>query len=420
MAKNNFEDSKTISPKDWILNGVLAWLKRYSKLPGYAFAFLIGIFINSCSDSTVKGLWQVLNRMFNIHERPINILSWAASLVALISLAGRFLIERYTNNRTYEKRLATLYHNRINKSLHPFYRGHIGWGIGLTLQPCPNLQDGWTTKEVEIEYEPISYTFPPEIDKCYHDYMKEEFWRKYTEDRPRLMLVENPAAFFDMLTLRLKVQKTTWSQFQFYHKWILENSEQRNKDIERAVNIGKIDFPNSLCLHLIIMTKDNKVLLTKTGSKKGGDYHGVWALSIGEQLDPRDLEGNKDYVLNWVRRALDEELGISNEDFVPENVRVLAVNLEGDINNFALATIVVLNIDSQQVDAKIKIPKRSDSVEMSNWEFMDCDDMPKELIKPTRTYHLSTGIRMLYASLFKFGAPGLHRRLLRLEGKKGF
>ncbi len=161
------------------------------------------------------------------------------------------------------------------------------------------------------------------------------------------------------------------------------------------------------------MTKEHKLLLTKSSTKKGGDYHSVWALSIGEQLAPEDLNGDKDIVLNWVERALKEELGISNDDFAPSNVRVMAVNLEGDINNFAIVTIVVLNYDSQQLDAKLKNPLRIDSGEIEEWAFIPCDDIPKELINETRDYHPSTGIRMFYAGLYEFGAPGLNRRLLK-------
>src|SRR3989338_5214170 len=178
------------------------------------------------------------------------------------------------------------------------------------------------------------------MEGAYQKYLVGEFRQLYTQDKTRLMLIENPVAFSDMQYLRLKDQQTKWSQFQFYHKLISGDPARQKQDIELVINNRKIDFPNSLCLHLVVKINDHKFLLAETSAKKGGDHPNVWALSIGEQLDIKDLESDDDIILNWVRRALMEELGISKDDFAPENVRVMAVNLEGDINNFAIVTIV--------------------------------------------------------------------------------
>jgi hypothetical protein len=416
-SNSNLEVNKNIGDKDWILNGIHAFCKRHSKWTGYGGAFLVGSFINIWSDSTVKYGLQLLNRMFNVNERPINILSWIALSFVILLPVGRLLTERYAHSRTYAKRLAALYRNQIDKLLQPFSEGRIGWGLGLTLQSCPDLQEGWSTKEVAIEYRPIEYIFPQEINNAYQQYLATEFPQMYTEDKTRLMLVETPVAFSDMFPLRLTVQKTKWSQFQFYHKWISENQSRQKHDINLVINNRNIHFPNSLCLHLVVRTNDHKFLLAETGRKKGGDYPAVWALSIGEQLDlyldiKKDLESGDDIVLNWARRALMEELGISKDDFAAKNVRVMAVNLEGDINNFAIVTIVALNYDSNELKAKLENPLRIDSCEIEKCEFIHRDDIPKELVNATRDYHPSTGIRMFYAGLYEFGAPGLNRRLL--------
>ncbi len=209
-SNSNFEANKSIGTKDWILSRIRAFCKRHSKWVGYGGAFLAGSFINIWSDSSVKYGLQLLNRMFNVNERPINILSWIALSVVILLPAGRLLTERYARSRTYEKRLAILYRNQIDKSLRLFSEGRIGWGLGLTLQSCPNLQDGWKTQEVKIEYLPNEYIFPKNINNAYQQYLATEFPQIYTEDNTRLMLIENPVSFSDMLPLRLKVQKTKW------------------------------------------------------------------------------------------------------------------------------------------------------------------------------------------------------------------
>ena len=60
---------------------------------------------------------------------------------------------------------------------------------------------------------------------------------------------------------------------------------------------------------------------------------------------------------NWVERTLWEELVISNVGFNPKNVRVMVVFLEGDIANFALAALVLLNLDHSGVKCDCDNPR---------------------------------------------------------------
>lgn len=407
-----------IDNKDWIIEKAHLFCRRHHNWAGYASAFLIAAFVNVWSDPSVKDILQLLNRMF-LFERSITItiFSWIALSVTILIPVGQFVAEKYVRSRTYEQRLAILYSNKIDPLLRPFQKGHIGWGLGLTLQSCPNIKEGWSTNEVRIDYRPIEYDVARmgiDVSQKYDNYLQHTFPTLYSEDRTRLMLLENPVAFTDMFPLTLKVGKTKWSQFQFYHELISEEKDRRVRDIKEVIENNKIEFPNSLCLHLIVRTKDHKFLLTKSNKKKGGDYHDVWALSIGEQLDKNDIENDGDCILNWTSRALWEELKLGGENFLSGNIRVMAVNLEGDINNFALATIVVLNLNSWELDNVLKVEIPADR-EFENWTFISPEDMPKELINPTptRNYHPSTGIRMFYAGLFEFGPVDLNQRLLR-------
>jgi len=407
LTKNHIK----ISTTDWMLDRSRDFFEHQSGWTGIAVAFLIGMFVNVFSDPNVNDLQQILNRIFNIHIRLLNVLSWFAVIIILLLPLGRLLLERYSRERSYAIRLAEIYRQKADPSLQLFQRGRITWGLGLTLQSCPDLHRGWSIENIRIQYDSTKYALPPELDKSYKYYLETRFRTKQADDRTRLMLIEDPRAFSDAPTLVLRIQETKWNHVRFYQESIMKDLNERTRCIEQVLKIRRINFPNSLCLHLVIVTSDGYLLLTQSSPKV--DYRpNLWQCSIGEQLDLSDLKGPEEkFVLNWVERALWEELGVSTDGFKSENVRVMAVILEGDIVNFALVTLAFLNYTRLELDAIIDKLPRTD-YEFQEWDFISWNDIPNQLLKPTRKYHPTTGIRMFYTGLFKFGAPGLNRRLL--------
>lgn len=414
MKEKNLDLTKNhikISTTDWVLDRTRDFFEHQSEWTGIAVAFLIGMFVNVFSDPNVNGLQELLNRTFNVRIRSLNVLSWFAVIIILLLSLGRLLLERYSRKRSYAIRLAEIYRQKVDLSLQPFQRGRIAWGLGLTLQSCPNLHAGWSMKNIQIQYDSTNYVLPSGLDESYKHYLETEFCTKHIDDRTRLMLIKDPRAFSDAPTLVLQVQETKWSHVRFYQELIMQEQSERTRYINQVLKTGQIDFPNSLCLHLVIVTSDGYILLTKS-SHKVDYYPNLWACSIGEQLDVYDLKGPEErFVLNWTERALWEELGVSTDGFKSENVRVMAVILEGDIVNFAIVTLAFLKYTRLELDAIIDKLPRTD-YEFQEWEFISWNDIPKQLLKPTRKYHPTTEIRMFYAGLFKFGAPGLNRRLL--------
>lgn len=419
MQKKNLNLTKNhikikISTTDWVLDRSRDFFERQSKWTGIAVAFLMGMFVNIFSDPNVNNLRELLNRMFNVHIRSLNVLSWFAAIIILLLTLGRFLLKMYFRKHSYAVKLAEIYHEKVDSSIQPFSRGRIAWGLGLTLQSCPDLRRGWSIEKIQIQYDPTKYVFPRGLDKSYRDYLEKKFPTKYADDKIRLMLIEDPRAFSDAPTLVLRVQETKWSQVRFYQDSIVRDLNERVRYIENVLKTRRINFPNSLCLHLVIVTSDGYLLLTQS-SPKVEYYPNLWACSIGEQLNLSDLEGSeKKFALNWVERALQEELGILRDDeyFSSDNIRVMAVILEGDTVNFAIVTLIFLNCNREELDSIIDKRPRTD-YEFQKWEFISWDNIPNQLLdpKPTRIYHPSTGIRMFYTGLFKFGAPGLNRRL---------
>ena len=400
-----------ISTTDWVLDRSRDFFEHHSEWTNIAVAFLIGMFVNVFSDPSVNGLQELLNRMFNVHIRLLNMLSWFAVIIILSLSLGRPLLERYFRGRSYAIRLAEIYRQKVDLSLQPFQRGRIAWGLGLTLQSCPDLHKGWSLENIRFQYDSTKHALPHVLSESYRYYLEKKFRIEYADDRTRLMLIEDSRVFSDAPTLVLRVQETKWSQVRFYQDSIIKDLDERTRYIYQVLKTGRIDFPNSLCLHLVIVTSDGYILLTKS-SHKVTYYPNLWACSIGEQLDVCDLKGPEEkFALNWAERALWEELGVSTDGFKPENVRVMAVILEGDNVNFAIVTLAFLKYTRLELDAIIDKFPRTD-YEFQEWDFISWNDIPKQLLKPTRKYHPTTGIRMFYAGLFKFGAPGLNRRLI--------
>jgi hypothetical protein len=410
ISSDDAQVYQTIRNMDWLLNRVHNFCEQKSNWASIAGAFMVGLAINTWSDPNIQNPYDLLVRLFGLSTRPWNLLNYFAIFIVFTFTIGRIILKKYFKKRSYEVQLANLYRDRVDDNLKPFQRGRIAWGNCLTLQSCPNLHQGWLPSEIQIQHDTFKYVLPKNIDQFYKDYLLNEFYPKWQSDATRLMLAENPRAFSDLLPLRIKVKQTKWSQVLFCNARFQENRQEYIQQLLR----GHINLTNTFVLHLVVATNDGYVLLTLTDPKV--DFHpGKWACSIGEQLDPNDLIGSEEkFTLNWVERALLEELGVTTNGFNPDKVRFMAVFLEGDTGNCAIIAVVELNYDRDTLDAIIdKRPKKDK--EFQDWDFITWDDIPKELITPQhKPNHPSTGIRMFYAGLSRFDVPELNRRLLNL------
>lgn len=124
---------------------------------------------------------------------------------------------------------------------------------------------------------------------------------------------------------------------------------------------------NSFCLHLILEDSKGNAIISRISSNKSNDYSGTWAATIGEQLSLADFYNFRDnsiysdFIQRWTRRALEEELDISKEDetvlgeneletFVDmDSLRILSIDMEGDIYNIALTAVVKLKLSIDEL-----------------------------------------------------------------------
>lgn len=411
--------------KENILEKIYYFLNNNTKIYHLSLGYISAISVESINSIRNEGIVEVFKEIFFISRNFSNVITYLAMLIIIIYIIGKIILKKYFENRTVDSRLRDVY----KKYTDGIFIGHetegISWGAGQTLVSSPNIRDGWKTKDIRFEIDNSLYNlemlknFDLSLEERnltaeYEEYMKEEFWKQYTIDSDRLMLRQRPVAMTDANALCIKLKKIKWSQLQFMWNKVLTDDIRKNA-IDKIFADKSINHPNSFCLHLIVKTSDGKILITKNSINKENDYAQSWAVSIGEQIDKEDIKNiDDDCAYYWVKRALNEELCINEGEFNKEGIHYLSINIEGDILNFAFVCVVEIVLDANNLKNRLCTEARIDN-EFKHLEFMEIDDIPKELIKSSRTYHPSSKIRMIYAYLNSKGASQLRYQLLKNE-----
>jgi isopentenyldiphosphate isomerase len=366
--------------------------------------FLLGRVTNELSIPYTNWL-DIVRGLFWVTDRPANLLTWfsVAILVAVPMLNQ--VVSRLYKRRRYDRIFAIIVERHKSPSLAPFKA--IGWDGNLTLQSCPILHRGWLTTEVKVYHNTARYSIPKEYSQPYQEYFNiycEE--KRFFDDKPKIMLIRNPIAFSDSPTLVLETQETLYSQVQFYRENVAVLTSKREEYIRKAVQELSIDFPHPLCMHLILVTRDDKVLITKRAPKVAY-FPGTWSCSVEEQLSLQDVEEGPDNVLQrWFERLLKEELGLDSETYTKENLRVLSVFLESEILAVSICAHAVVDLSSKELSQILEGLPRTD-YEFSEWDFLSHEELLDELFHPSRPYHPTSGYRMLMALIKRFGEPKL-------------
>src|SRR5882724_7374040 len=110
-------------------------------------------------------------------------------------------------------------------------------------------------------------------------------------------------------------------------------------------------------MHLIVLTRDNQILMLQRVPES--EYRGYsWAASIEEHMSTADLkQGTSKSLLNWVRRALDEELGLDTSAYSLSETRLLSVFLETDSLNISICGIVKLRLLREELEHHLNLPR---------------------------------------------------------------
>lgn len=370
--------------------------------------------MNLLTGETALTFRAIVKRVWN-PQLPLFYLFAVAGLLLTGVWGGGWLAGIYCKKRRWEISLAKLARERTACSIAPFSTNAITWGENLTLQLCPDLQHGWQMASLQIRLVPGGhvYSLLPTDRTAYDEFRQThsgERW--YHDDSDSFRLTTNPISFSDSPQLILEVQRCKYSQVQ-YTNHVLALPFPEKQKLLQCVTDGTIPFANVLAIHAVVVTSDDFVLGTFSSAKK--DYFSqLWSFSIEEQLRADDLAPSdlRARAVAWMKRALFEELGVTEADYITDNLRVLSVFIEGHNLNCGLCCIARLSSDCHTLEDIISAKPRTD-YEFSDHRFFSIDEAISILRHPTIPLHPTSEYRLFVVLSHLLTPPTLARRLFQ-------
>jgi hypothetical protein len=318
------------------------------------------------------------------------------------------------DDRIDEGLLASILYDLRDKSL-PSNITDLVVERSITLQKCPYMRKGWKSEEIEFDHRNYHFRLPDELRGSYNEYFEKTYKKKFVigggDSDDTVMLRAKPLfTGTDRPRLRLETCLNLYSYSQFYWNVALNDPVRYNKAINDLLEQGEISFPHNLCMQLVVMTNDDKILLSLR-SKDVGTYPNTWSCSIEENLKPHeDLKGDRrTIVARWISRALSEELGVKS-DYCKE-ITVLSVFLEGTNRlNISMVGYVTLDLSQEELSKRIAMYLHPDAGEHKRHDYLTVKQMATELKSPTRLYHPTSRYRMLMALLHIYGAANFAKQ----------
>ncbi len=388
----------------------------------YVIVYAISVSMSCLGDSEVVGNGASFLQKMMDYRNPAVFILWALAVFAVLYWALMGILAYYSRKQNFSAAFydIMLAHSEAVGWQSPSILGGISWGKDKSLWMAPNIVLGMDPEDVAItHFDPTEYEFPDELKTAFTDFEESEYLKQIQRlgnDLPRYMLTRYGSNFDNdhpMLTIQLR--QTHWRHCQFVWRGkMCDDKEWRDKIIGEHLNSGLrvARYPNSLCLHLIIETPAGNVLITEISTEKSNDYPSTKAVSLGEQIEMSDFLTQKDFesdfVTVWTRRAICEEFGISTDQYEKEfdekSLRVLSLDFEMDIYNFALVCTIKMRHScdyfKKVVNTTIEQKEISDMTELS------LSEIPAILIlypKNAGEYHPSSFLRLLLFYLYKNG-----------------
>ena len=407
----------------------------YKKLYGlritvfeYWIVYLVSVVMNYLGEREVlSGKETFWHKMLDLDAPPIFILIILTVLMIVFYIL--FVVSGYYSRKQEPVAAFTdLMKAHADEIAHAKIAGGLVWGQDRTLWMAPNIVVGIEPQNVRIvEYKDDPFEFvDKDLQIAYEKFENSEDFRQTRalgNDLPRFMLTKYSSNFNkERPILSLQLKKTSWGKCQFvWHNRYYgeENAKTLQKQWTESIvtehmksGLKVANYPNSLCLHLVIETKDGNVLITEISKEKSNDYPTTKAVSIGEQIELSDFVDKKDFqedfVTEWTRRAVCEEFGLSEKQFddifEQKSLRVLSLDLEMDIYNFSLVCTLRMRQTCEQF--KRVVSGTIEQKEISDIKEMLLDEIPDVLLGYPNNkgqYHPSSYLRLLLFYLFKNG-----------------
>ena len=435
---------------------LFTWLRKHREtINGIFITIFTSLVFNVISENQKNLFYEfdsLILQMFDI--RSLGGILIIASLVFLIIFNTALALVSHRINR---KSLSREFPDLMKRFTGPYVsesmgKGCIGWGEGKTVEICSDIIFGWTPDNVIVEnYNNEMYSFYTGEDKIkkYGEksyYFNEKDWLEFKNspnfqniikkgnNLPRFMLRDCSKNYNKKeRKLLISLGRTEWSQTSYVwnkfgkSKGDEVDSNKLMREYSKGITSGNESepyIPNSFCMHLLIETLDNKVVLSRISQAKINDNPGTWAATLGEQLDLEDFtDGNNffdNFVMRWMRRAFLDEYKFDENIFKDavdeETLKIISVNFESDRYNFSLFCTVQLRYTFDTFNKKIAPTLATEeAIEVKGIELKEIPDilMTYEDEAERKKYHPSTYLRLLLFFMHKNGYSKSERILLK-------
>lgn len=333
-------------------------------------------------------------------------------------LMGQWIIKQQTSHKLKNIILqnADAIYNEITDA------SGYAWGTNRTILCCDNIIQGWKPEQFVVEKLEVAHMLlEPKLQDVYQEFMEEQGKNieRHGNSNNRWMLQNIiPNYNKNEKKIYLQLQETDYCTTScIWDAWRKDSPaiEKRQRIKDAFLSQSREYLPHSLCLHLVIVTADERVVVTTISRFKKNDYAHTKAVTLGEQIEVTDFQNAtgyyNDFIERWVKRALSEEFGIDEEQYKAitgkEAIRVLALDFEGDIYNYSL--MVVLNLRIKYDRFKDEVCRNPARDKEYDWmEAMLLKDIPKELkrwreAEKDKEYHPSSYLRMYLTYIHFYG-----------------
>ena len=435
---------------------LFVWFRKHrATINGILITLCSSLAFNTISDThgnLFRDFTEILKQVFEF--RSLSGFLIFSSLVILVLINLAFIITRaWLNKPSLSKEFPELMKKFTSPHLtDSIGNGCISWGEGKTLEICNDIIYGWNPDNVLIDkYDDAQYRFfaPEEQEKAfgsksyhfndrdYWNFMKSGSFKEVIRKGNNLQrfMLKSCVKNYDKNNRKilLEIGRTEWSQTSYVwdHFGKISGDETGSNDLMKEYSCGIKSgsasdpfLPNSLCMHLLIETMDNKLILSQISESKRNDNPGTWAATLGEQLELEDFTDGNNYhdhfISKWMRRAFLEEYKMDDsnyQDLVDESsLKCISVNFESDRYNFSLFCTVQVRYTFEAFCKKVKILLSTD--EASKLQAITLNDIPGILLNynnPNRRgdYHPSTYLRLLLFYMHKYGYSKAESNILK-------
>lgn len=383
---------------------------KMRKMTELIIMFIVSILVNIISENTTGSFSGFGGIMTDISRTTIVFL-WSLSIGLMLVWLLYGIASRVSLHTSFSSDFIDRMKSHTDEALRGMLDSPValGWGQDATIVCAPNIIRGWRPQDISFEFDSLPYETPERYRYLLKDFAltdEAKHMAHFGNNLQRVMLEAMPTAD-NHGGLHLRLKRTDWLHCRAF--WSVMKSD-KGKDLLKAcvssvTGDGVVISPNSFCLHLIIVSSDDQVIVTGISKDKTSDYPTRKAVTIGEQLDIEDITDGRnlhpDFIRRWTKRAMQEEFGITDIQYkhiVDErSLRLLSVNLEGDICNFSLAAVLRLKCDvaalKREVDNSVEIS------EISKLEGIPIEAVPSVLsnFSEEDIYHPSSSLRFLMA-----------------------